>query len=346
MNKRLRFGIVGVGRRGLRHLKALKEFKEVEVACACDIDETKLKRVVDEYGVKAYKDLDEMFNREKIDVVIISTPIVYHVPQALICLRKGSNVILEKPVSLSLSELKELLKVTKESKKLVVVGFQLRYSELVDLIKDVIDKRTLSMLAGYWYWTIPLVPWIRKRDLAGGQIVEQAVHLVDLFRYLAGDVEKVSAFYTEKGRDFNEDLKSGFMNWASYTVIFKFKNDVVGSLHTTYALYPGIFKKEEGHSVTLDVICRELLVRYVPGVEVKVFRKGEETKTYRSSTNPLIRMYRVIIDALLTGDWSIVRTPYEDSYKTMVTVLAANESARSERVVCIDEYEKGLIRKI
>ena len=340
MGGQIRFSIIGVGRRGLRHLETLMKFKEAEVTCVCDVDEVRLKQVAEKYNVKVYKDLNEMLNREKIDVAVICTPIKYHVPQTLTCLKHGLNVILEKPVSLSLSELKELLRATRESRSLVIVGFQLRYSKLVDVVKELIDYETLSMLAGHWYWTVPLVPWIRRRDLAGGQVVEQAVHLVDLFRYLAGDVEKVSAFYTERGRNLDEDLKSGFVNWASYSVAFKFKNDVVGSLHTTYALYPEVFKEGEGYAVTLDVICRELLIRFIPGVKVEVFRKGEETKTYRSDVDSLDRMYETIVNALLTGDQRVIRTPYEDSYKTMVTVLAANESAKLGRVICVDEYEK------
>jgi len=340
VKEQLRFGIVGVGRRGLRHLEALLKFKDVKVTCVCDVNEARLKQVADSYNVKVYKSLNEMISKEKIDVAVICTPVIHHVAQALLCLEQGLNVVLEKPVSLSLSELKELLKATKRYKKLVVVGFQLRYSELVDIVKEAVDTRTLSLLAGHWYWTIPLISWIRKRELAGGQIVEQAVHLVDLFRYLAGDIERVSAFYTEKGRESQEDLKCGFVNWASYVVAFKFKNGTIGSLHTTYALYPNLFKKGEGYSVILDVVCRELLIRYIPDVEVRVFKRGEEMKVHRSKANPLIRMYKAIIDALLTNDRTVIRTSYEDSYKTMVTVLAANESAKLEKVVSIDEFEK------
>ena len=117
-------------------------------------------------------------------------------------------------------------------------------------------------------------------------MVDQTIHLIDLARYIAGEAETVYAEYTERGRHIAEDRASRFDNWASYAVTIRFKNGVLGNLYSTYALYPDIFrstaesvesdKATRESSVILDVICRELLIRYVHARETRVYRKGEK----------------------------------------------------------------------
>ena len=81
-----------------------------------------------------------------------------------------------------------------------------------------------------------------------------------------------------------------------------------------------------------------MLVRYVHGAEVRVYRRDRETEIHRMSGNPTENMYRAFIEAVLTRDKKAVLTPYEDSYKTMAISLAANESAVTGRPINLDEY--------
>ncbi|MCC6051111.1 MAG: Gfo/Idh/MocA family oxidoreductase [Thermofilum sp.] len=329
--EKARLGVVGVGRRGLDHIRVLSQLKEASLEAVCDVDEKRLREVASTYGVRAYKSLDEMLEREKLDAVVIATPVPMHVPQAIQCVEAGLDVLLEKPVSLDMGEVMRLLKVVEGSDRMVAVAFQSRYSNLAGKIRETIDERTLSMVAGYWYWTIPPISWIRLRSQAGGQVVEQAIHLIDLARFFAGEVESVYAVYTERGRDTEEDRAVGFDNWASYVVALKFENSAVGCIYSTYALYPGIFRASEGVApespVTMDIVCREMLIRYAYPSEVRVYRKGRETEAYRLLRDPTIDMHKAFIEAVLTRDKKLLRTPYEDSYKTMAVALAANESA-------------------
>lgn len=348
-SSQVKFGIVGgAGRRGLVHLKVLKTFKDAHVKAICDIDEARLRKVAEAYKVNAYTDLDEMLNKENLDAVVISTPTPVHISQTLKCLERGLDVLLEKPISLSLAEAKKLYDAVKRSNCFVVVGFQSRYSNIVREIENILDRDTLSMLHGFWYWTIPIVGWIRRRSMGGGQIVDQAIHLIDLYRLFAGEVEKVYAVYTERGRDTEEDRATGFDNWASYVVAFKFKNGVVGGLCTTYALYPNIFPIPEGvkledrataeSAVMIDIICREMLIRYVHGKEVRVYQRGKETRVIRLEGDSTVNMLRAFVEAVQTRDKTLIRTPYEDSFRTMAVALAANFSAERGAVVDLDAF--------
>lgn len=334
----IRFAIIGIGRRGLNHLETLRKFKNAEVVAVCDVSEARLKEVSEKYKVKPYKSVDEMLNKEKINVAVIATPVIYHVPIALKCVEHGLDLMLEKPVSLSLKELKELLKAVNVYDVIAAVGFQTKYTNLVDVIKEELKHSIVSMIAGHWYWTIPPIAWIRDRNLAGGQVVEQAIHLVDLYRYFIGEINEVYAAYTEKGRDTEEEKKIRFNNWASCVVAFKFDNNCIGTLYCTYALYPKIFIDGKGEHVMIDIICREKLIRYYYCKEVRIYERGKDVRVYTLSDEPTYRMYDCFIKAVETRDKSLLRTSYDDAFMTNVVVLAANKSAIEGRIVKIKEF--------
>lgn len=345
---KLRFGFIGVGRRGLDHLRISSMFNDISIEAVCDVDEVRLSEVSSKYKARAYRNLDDMLEKEKLDVAVISTPTPLHVPQALKCLEYGLDILMEKPIALDMKEVKELLRAIEISDRIVVVGFQFRYSNLIHEIRKTIDMDTLSMIVGYWYWTIPLVSWIARRDMGGGQMVDQAIHLIDLMRFIAGEeVEKVYAIYTEKGRNTVEDRKAGFENWASYVVSLRFKNDVIGCVYSTYALYPGIFVSRDSSiedratresSVLMDIVCREMLIRYRHGIDATIYRRNMEPKILKLEGDPSIAMYRALIEAVRTRDKSILYTSYEDSWKTMAISLAANKSAKTGEVIVLDKF--------
>jgi len=349
MTAKLKIGFVGVGRRGLSHMDVASRFDRVSIEAACDVDESRLKEVAAKYKVRTYKSLDEMLEKEDLDIAVISTPTPLHVPQTIKCVKAGLDVMLEKPITLKLDEANELLRVVKSSDRIVCVGFQSRYSNAVKKAKEAIEDETLSMLSGFWYWTIPIIKWIRRRDMGGGQIVDQAIHLVDLFRYFAGEVDSVYAVYTEKGRNTEADIAMGFINWASYVVAVRFKNGAIGSLHTTYALYPGVFRSKSKSeavedvatresSVGLDIICREKLIRYVHPIETRVYTPDKEVEVFKTARDPTIDMWEAFIEAVINRDKSLVSTIYEDTYKTMCISLAANESAKTGNVIKLDSF--------
>lgn len=340
MVKSVRFGIVGVGRRGSALLKAILKLPTASVEAVCDPDKERLSSCSLTYGVKGYLSLEDMLKRGSLDAVVVASPTPFHVHQTEICLKLGLDVLMEKPISLSLAESKRLLKLVEMSSQIVAVGFQMRYSNLADRLVESIDPETLSMIMGFWYWTTPLVGWIRRRNMAGGQMVDQAIHLLDLYRMVAGEVEEVYAVYTERGRGLEEDKKIGFENWTSYVAVLRFKSGAVGCLGATYALYPRLFKPPlgGGYRVGLDIVCRERLVRYIHGLEVRVYLKGADVKIYRLEEDPTEKMVEAFVEAVITRDKSVLKTPYEDSFRSNALALAANESAKRGEPINLCEF--------
>lgn len=331
----LKFGIIGVGRRGVDHLQALRALGEVSVRAICETDRQRALEVSSKYNLKGYTDVNEMIEEESLDAVVICTPIPLHVSQALQCIKAGTHVLVEKPISLDPIEVKQLLVAVQKYNKIVAVGFQSRNSNLAGTVKGNINEETLSMLAGRYYWTIPIIPWIRQKSLTGGQIVEQAIHLLDLFRYFAGEIDRVYAEYTEKGRNTEEDKKSKFDNWASYAVVLRFEKGTIGTLYSTYSLYPGVFGSNPDSEplAYMDIISRDMLIRYYPEREVRIFQKNREPEVFKTDVDATIEMHKKFIEAIQKNDKRLIPSYYEDSYKSVLVSLAANKSAETGKPI-------------
>jgi predicted dehydrogenase len=334
----VRLGFIGAGRRGRELMDAARRAGAVLIA-ASDVSDDALREASSRFNVKVYRDADAMLSGERLDAVIVSTPVRMHVTHVIKALEHGLDVLVEKPVTLSIVEANELLKRVRGSDRIVVVGFQNRYSDAVKAVRELMPSCNSSMFAGYWYWTIPPIPWFRRRSETGGQVVEQVIHMFDIARFLLGEIETIYASYTERGRDTEEDRGLGFENWASYSVAFRFTNGAIGSIHSTYALYPELGK--ELPLVMFDVVCREELIRFTGFNEAKLYRRGGEPLTFKSNVDPTLGMFKSFIQAVLTRDKKLVPTVYEDAYWSNVTVLAANESALTGRVINIKDYAKG-----
>jgi predicted dehydrogenase len=203
---------------------------------------------------------------------------------------------------------------------LCTVGYQWRYSPLTDVARDALAGLPPTMLAGWWYWTIPPVPWIRDRRTGGGQIFEQATHLIDLMRFLAGDVDSVFATYADNAIPAEE-----LPNWDASAVTLRFTNGAAGTVHTTYALFPGI-----PDSNGVDVAARDVLVR-VNLAKATVFRRGaapEETAA-RAGWN----IDQEFMAAVRHNDTAAVRATAREAARSICVSLAANYSAVTGRVV-------------
>src|SRR5260221_8494125 len=100
MTEKLRFGLVGCGVIGPLHAEAITSLPDAEVVAVTDIVAEKAQKLATAYGAQAYTDMDEMLEREKLDVVIICTPSGIHGEHACRAMRAGHHVIIEKPMEI------------------------------------------------------------------------------------------------------------------------------------------------------------------------------------------------------------------------------------------------------
>ncbi|RWX79332.1 Gfo/Idh/MocA family oxidoreductase [Neorhizobium lilium] len=203
MSKRFKVGIIGCGI-GRSHIVEgyLPHADKYEVAALCDLDETRLNAVADEFFVsRRTRSSDELMSDPDIDIIDICTPPAVHTKLVLQALAAGKHVVCEKPLTGSLAEVDQVRLAEKNSKGLLMPIFQYRYGEGVAQAKRIID----SGLAGKPYAATAETFWRRTADYydnpwrgrwateLGGVLMTHAIHLHDMLTYLLGPIERVFA---------------------------------------------------------------------------------------------------------------------------------------------------------
>lgn len=229
----LKTAIVGSGSISRTHAEALKELDLTKIECFCDTDIDKARLRAEVYGGRVYSDLDLMFEKEDIDVLHICTPHYLHVPMAIKALKKGVNVLMEKPPAISYDQYNELKSLVDSDKGAKLgICFQNRYNEAVAEAKRILEANTLGKVLGAraivtWsrggkYYTAS--GWRGQLDKEGGGVlINQSIHTLDLITYLLGPPESVSAassnFHLQNVIN-EEDTISAYLKYSDKSVIF------------------------------------------------------------------------------------------------------------------------------
>jgi predicted dehydrogenase len=158
--RRLRIGIVGCGKIADGHAEVVQHLPGAELAAVCDREPLLAEQLAVRYGVPAwYGDLDQMLQRERLDVVHITTPPAVHLALTRQCVAAGAHVFLEKPLALRLADCRELI--------------------------DVVVSAGLQMSINYWPNFDP--PALEFKDMLQRGVIGEPVHVEAFIGYdLAG----------------------------------------------------------------------------------------------------------------------------------------------------------------
>ncbi len=314
--------IVGYGAIGPIHARALSKTDNARFYAVCDIDLKAIECAKKEYDVIAYANFERMLADDNIKSVHICTPHYLHFDMIKRTLEKGKKVVCEKPVAMTKFEFDSLLALP--NAKNVCVVMQNRLNPCVEQFKTIIDKKKLGDIIA----AKAILTWFRDIDYyktgswrgkieteGGGVLINQAVHTLDFFSYLIGNVETV------QGTVANFSLPSIEIEDA-VTAYLKFESGVRGIFFATNAYgentpaeFEAIFEKGRlsyrNNSLYLD---NEL---------IKEDTLPEEGKAYwGKSHEKLIENFY---------DYNKFFTPY-DVENTMNTLFAIYDSANNGSV--------------
>ena len=151
-SRKLRIGIIGCGWIAGAHVDSYKRMPDVEIVAGCDLIPGKAAKFFKDLGVNGvktdYASHKEMLDDEslKLDAVSICTYNRQHATPAIYALKKGVNVMLEKPFTVTLDEAIEVMKAEKESGKVLSIGFQPRLDANMQMIKKIVDSGELGKI--------------------------------------------------------------------------------------------------------------------------------------------------------------------------------------------------------
>ena len=194
----LKVAIVGIGTISYIHQWAIDQSTDGELVAVCDV---KPSVKADYSDLPFYEDVDELLEKEELDVVHICLPHDLHVPIAKKCVKAGVNVFLEKPVGISLEESEELNQLVKEHPEIkVAVSFQNRYNKTSTELKKLLTEGSPDYEVGEIKAVKGIVTWFRPEsyyeaeswrgtwaNAGGGTISNQSIHTLDLMQWFAGE---------------------------------------------------------------------------------------------------------------------------------------------------------------
>ena len=245
MKPPLRFGIVGCGRIAGNHLDAIRRLRGATIGAVCDLDAVRARKCAESFGAPWYTNYHEMFMREQLDVVAISTPSGMHPRHAVDVMELyGAHVVIEKPMALRLVDLEWLQRTAEMTNRRVFPVYQNRYNAAVRITHSETRKGALGRLVAGSVrvrWCRPQryydqSVWRGTWALDGGCLTNQGIHYLDLLLWLMGDVETVCAFKaTALSRIEVED---------TLVASLRFCSGALGQIEVTTAARPDDFEAE------------------------------------------------------------------------------------------------------
>ncbi|BAT71716.1 oxidoreductase [Thermosulfidibacter takaii ABI70S6] len=193
MQRRVRAGVIGVGRMGEYHCGAYTEIHYVDLVGVADTNEERLKVISERYDVPGYTDYRELL--DKVDVVSVAVPTAFHYEVATECMRRGVHVLVEKPIAYSLEEAERMFEIAKENKVVLCVGHVERFNGAVQELMNIVENPLLieSRRLG------PFSPRVASDSV----VLDLMIHDIDIVLRLArSEVSEIDAtglsYYTDR----------------------------------------------------------------------------------------------------------------------------------------------------
>jgi predicted dehydrogenase len=249
MSAKIRCGVIGVGKMGMLHASLANAIEGSELAAVCEPNRT-MRNWFETLAsnVSSYQSYAEMLDAAPLDAVFICTPPSSHIEIATACVRKGCHVFIEKPLCLAAEDAKPLVELLKQTGKIGMVGYMMRYADTFSKAREILKQGVLGrVLACRGATKVSQMfkagkGWrYSRKESGGGVLISQGIHAVDLMCWMLGTPRSVNLrtnnFYSETVEDFAQAL-------------FSWKDGIIGSLDSSWSV--------DGHRLmltSLEMTC-------------------------------------------------------------------------------------------
>jgi len=246
----LRTALVGCGKVGSIHARALGALPESDFVAVCDASPDRAEAFASKYeGVKAFADVDAMLAAARPEVVVLATPHPLHAGAAIRSAEAGAHVLVEKPLAANLGDCDAMLAAASRAGVTLGVVSQRRFFEPVQRMKAAIDAGKIGKPAlgvfSMFSWRDPAYyasdPWRGQWDAEGGGVlVNQSPHQLDLLRWFLGEVAEVSGTWANLNHPEVEVDDTALAT-------LRFVNGGLGSIVSSLSQKPGLYTKVHVH---------------------------------------------------------------------------------------------------
>ena len=220
----LRTAVIGLGI-GKHHAMVLSRMEGVKLAAVADLKEGLARELSKQLGAACYGDGMELLASEGLDFACVCTPPRSHLAFTRDAAGRGVHVFCEKPMAPTLEDCDGMIEACRAAGVKLMIGQKKRFQPAFQILKELCAQHGQPRWAVVRYacGRVPM-PWFWDEQDGGGPLLENAVHAMDILRYLMGDVERV---YAEGGNQFNPQWKPQL---DSAAVTLRFRNGAVASV--------------------------------------------------------------------------------------------------------------------
>ena len=322
----VRIGFVGAGGIAGAHFNNLEQIKDAQPVAFSDLDRDRVEAAARRFDGKAYTNPLKMLEDETLDAIYVCVPPHAHKNFEILAAQKGCALFIEKPVSNKVGAAEKVAQAIEDAGVLSSVGYHFRYFEATERAQKLLAQKSSSDVAlayGRWLGGFPGPAWWRNLEQSGGQLNEQATHIVDLARYLIGEISEV--YCVSALREMHKHFENSTVPDVTALTV-KFDSGAVGHFSTA-SLFNGF------DEVGLDLAIHEQMLQ-LRGNTLKVLGGGKgETAEYSHANNPYFDEDEAFVKAVQSGKRTLIKSTYADALKTLRVTLAANKSMKTGRPV-------------
>ena len=318
----MKYALIGCGRIATNHLKAVLN-NNLELIAVCDVMPEQMETLLAKHdlekdsAIKRYTDYKKMIEENDLDLIGISTESGIHAEIALYCIDHGINVIIEKPIAMSIQDADEIIRRSKEKHVKVSACHQNRFNIAVQEMRNALEAGRFGKISHgsvhvRWnrnkdYYT--QAPWRGKWASDGGALMNQCIHGIDLLRWMLGD--EIEEVYGATRQQFHDYLEAEDVGLA----VIKFKNGAIATVEGTTNVYPQNLEETLyvfGENGTVKLGGKSTnnidVWNFADETEEDKKNKGLEEATSNVYGNGHTSLYADVIDAIKND-----RAPYVDA---------------------------------
>lgn len=349
-------GIIGAGNIARRHAANLQYLKDtVGVAAVCDMDVERARRLAQPFQAAVFVQPEEMFAQTTdLDAVLLCTPPTVRKSVFAQAVQRGIHVFCEKPPAASVKAAQEICALLAPGKIICSVDFHSRYSPVLPAFLELTRDEPLSSIqsthvAGNAF-SPTMQPWFFLQEESGGHVMDQAIHTIDLLRYLVGEVAEVHTL----ANNLSVPVSDTFDIADTTCTLIQFANGVTAShLHSWGSRLSKNDMTFVGRNLQLqlraftpprltgrrwheDGEIEDIRIQHEEGPGMG--REGVETALDGASPPdpPHFGALSTFLEAVATQQPGLIKSDFPDATRTLSVVLAMNQSALTGQPVKLD----------
>lgn len=296
----MRFGLIGVGNIGRIRARAIQRAAGCRLAAIADLDLGRARSAAPSKDIAIFDDYRRFLDLDAVDAVMVCTPPPYHEEVTINALEAGKHVLCEKPLSNSVDAARNMVEASRRTGKVLANGFNFRYIPSVQFLKRTIESGLIGDLdhvrgfAGHVGLAEFKASWeYDQKVVGGGALMDIGIHMIDLVRYILGEITEVYGSATSHVWKLNGSEDNGF-------ALFEDARGRTGTLHATWTEWNGYRFQVEAYG-TLGMVGAS----YGPMTNTVVFMDQTGGRAKRKSSRYPVA---AVQEKLRGWQWSIERS--------------------------------------